>query len=102
MTPNEHVNNTPRPEEIPEVPASDGTNEIPFYGRKKRRAVFEIAKDKNGQWHWVLWSKNGRPIATNITAAKQRHDVTRTIKNMIDDLTEAKPEMVFGEVSSDE
>lgn len=28
-------------------------------------AFFEVAKDSAGRWHWVLWSTNGRPLATS-------------------------------------
>lgn len=44
-----------------------------------RRPFIEAAKDAAGQWHWVLWSGNGRAMAINATPYQKRHDCTKAI-----------------------
>lgn len=40
---------------------------------------FEVAA-QNGAWNWMLFSGNGRPMATNVTQYSERFDCTEAIK----------------------
>lgn len=33
--------------------------------KRGRHVWVEIVEDESGKWHWMMWSGNGRPIATN-------------------------------------
>jgi uncharacterized protein YegP (UPF0339 family) len=44
------------------------------------RPYFEIAKDKDGNWHWVLWSANGHQMAINALPYPRQNDITTAIK----------------------
>lgn len=53
-----------------------------------RLAYFEVAMDDNQQYHWALWSGNGRLMATNPNEKgyKKVNDCTtaiRAIKDMV-------------------
>lgn len=46
-----------------------------------RKPTIEIAIDQDEHWYWVLWSENGRPLATSITPYKRYHDARRAVEN---------------------
>lgn len=48
-----------------------------------RTAYFEIAADADGQWHWCLWSGNGRLMARNAEEYPRRKDVIQAIKTLV-------------------
>lgn len=49
---------------------------------QKRTAYFEVAMDKQGQWHWCLWTANGRAMALNADGYNERNDCTRAIETL--------------------
>jgi len=40
----------------------------------------EVARDNNGRWHWVLWSKNGRQMCRSVIDYQDREDVKRAVQ----------------------
>lgn len=44
-----------------------------------RKPFFEVAQDDQGQWHWCLWSSNGRQLAVNANSFPRRSDCTNSI-----------------------
>ena len=53
----------------------------------------ELAPDKEGNWHWLLWAKNGRPIATNPVRFTRSNDALDTVKAVIEQMA-TKPRIV--------
>lgn len=45
-------------------------------------SFFELRSEQKG-WNWVLWSKNGRAIATNADEYGSRHDAHRAIERFV-------------------
>jgi len=72
---------TPNPD--PEIPFSM----VPF-NETLKGLRFEVAKGSDG-WHWVLFAKNGRPLATNMEAIGRRNDIIRLISKIKDSILEA-------------
>jgi uncharacterized protein YegP (UPF0339 family) len=54
-----------------------------------RTPFWEIAKDAQGQWHWVLWSGNGRRIATNDIPIVRKKDAVNAIRAVKATIAEA-------------
>lgn len=54
-----------------------------------RPPYFELAEDDSG-WHWMLYAGNGRPLATSVRPIKRQHDLKRTLKVMISEISRAK------------
>lgn len=52
--------------------------------KKKRKPFFEVAQDEAGMWHWVLWSPNGRHMATNAIEYDRRKDAIAAIANFVE------------------
>jgi uncharacterized protein YegP (UPF0339 family) len=48
-----------------------------------RTPFFELAQDHEGEWHWALWSGNGRMMARNAEGYQRRKDCLQAVKNMI-------------------
>lgn len=72
MSTDETINDTPEEEVIgPRV-------EI-----RRKAEFFELQEDANGDWHWVLWAKNGRPLATNLDGYSRQIDAISAIKTII-------------------
>lgn len=46
---------------------------------KEGREFIELAT-QNDKWHWVLWSKNGRPIAMSARGYGKRNDAARAVE----------------------
>lgn len=46
------------------------------------KLYYEIAKDIEGEWHWMLWSGNGKQLAQNVKPYKRRTDVIAAIKSV--------------------
>lgn len=44
-----------------------------------RQPRFEVEMDDSGQWHWMLFSGNGRPLAVNAVPYPRRNDCTNAI-----------------------
>lgn len=49
-----------------------------------RQPYIEIDKDERGEWHWCLFSGNGRPMAANVTPFKRRNDCQKAIETMLE------------------
>lgn len=50
----------------------------------------EVSFDDMGYWHWMLWSGNGRPMATNAVGYKTRDACTDALKSIKEILKEEK------------
>ena len=57
---------------------------------QERETWFEVAQDKEGKWHWVLWSANGRQMARNAMQYNRQSDVTIAIKAFVKSIAKAK------------
>lgn len=68
--------------------------------RRPGKWFFEIAKDSDG-WHWMLWSPNGRRMATNEITYDRKKDVLSAIKSFVDGSQEAKHILSAGEIDDD-
>lgn len=47
----------------------------------KRMPYVELQKDEAGQWHWCLFSGNGRPMCMNPTGFPRRNDAQMSWNN---------------------
>lgn len=65
------------------------------------RLFWEIAPDNYGQWHWALWSGNGRIIARNAYPLASRQQAIAAIKAAKAGAAEAEMR-VIGQIKDDE
>jgi uncharacterized protein YegP (UPF0339 family) len=70
------VQNVQTPQEV--SPAADDDN------APKRAAYIEMAQDEAGDWHWCLWSANGRAIAANVQPFKRRNDCQKNVETALE------------------
>lgn len=49
-----------------------------------RTPYVEIAPDDEGEYHWCLWSGNGRAIACGVTGFKRRNDCQKAANTAIE------------------
>jgi uncharacterized protein YegP (UPF0339 family) len=49
-----------------------------------RTPWYEVAKDDSGNWHWMLWSGNGRMMATNMIGYPTRKACLQAIRALRD------------------
>ena len=62
---------TPEPASPPSTPPKEEATKKPW---------FEVAMDQaTKEWHWVLWSGNGRPMATNFITYPGPHEAVTAI-----------------------
>lgn len=53
-------------------------------GQVASGAYFVMRPDVDGKWHWMLFSKNGRPLAMNVADYNQQNDCLAAIHKMIE------------------
>ena len=61
-----------------------------IFSRDRSRPIIELAKDAKGEWHWMLWSINGQPMATNVEPYKRRANATDAINAIVSMITDAE------------
>jgi uncharacterized protein YegP (UPF0339 family) len=49
------------------------------HGPSGPKPLIEMAEDAHGNWHWCLWSANGRALATNADPFTRRNDCEQSI-----------------------
>lgn len=45
-----------------------------------KQARFEVAQDKEGGWHWMLWSGNGLQVARSARSYERKKDCIQAVK----------------------
>lgn len=63
---------------VPEKPAKPPRKTI-----GERKPSIELAADDGGEWHWILWSANGRPIASNPIGYHSQNDCISAIRGFL-------------------
>jgi len=71
-----------------ETPESDDTETVQtVQPLSKYRAdgepFLEVGIDSEGKWHWVLWSGNGRQVATNVSEYDRKKDAVNGARAVI-------------------
>ncbi len=61
------------PQTVQTVQAGD-----PRYGEP----WYEVAQDQQENWHWCLWSVNGRPIARSGVAYQRKKDAVEAVRKL--------------------
>lgn len=81
---NEPKTETPKVDVPPTVqtvrpPLEESTVDAP-----SRAPYIEMAQDDNWQWHWCLWSANGRAMAASITPFPRRNDCQKNVNTVLE------------------
>lgn len=48
-----------------------------------RAAHIEMAQDDSGEWHWCLWSANGRALCASMQTFPRRHDCQKNVETTL-------------------
>jgi uncharacterized protein YegP (UPF0339 family) len=78
---------TPAAEEII-TPQTGHTDQPPPLQPGTRAPYFEMAQDEEGNWAWILWAPNGRPVAMNTNPFTHKHDAMKCIRDLCTKLSE--------------
>lgn len=57
---------------------------------EKGKPYIQIAQDEAGKWHWVLWSGNGRGMATNTRPYGSQADCNKAVHILFEMLRSGK------------
>lgn len=44
------------------------------------KPFFRVEVDDDGVWHWMLFARNGKPMATDVVGYKRRNDCIEAFK----------------------
>lgn len=69
------------PEETPEDSTDDACDVLDAESHDVCTTMgrIETAVDEDGDHHWILFSRNGKPLATNATSFARHNDMVRSL-----------------------
>jgi len=76
---------TDDPTEVGEDKLDDLASQEISKSERQSGLRFELVADEDGDWHWMLFARNGRPVATNVEPYERRNDAERSISRFVAD-----------------